>query len=100
MTYFVFIFPSASPNIVTVKGALEAIFQSHEKPLVIYSDGGATFKAASKWLNQEGVKHIFAPAYHPQSVGLGENVVKMVVHRLRCFWMENLEEVIAQWDFY
>lgn len=100
MTRYIFLFPAKSPNFDAVKRSLDEVFRTYGKPIVIYSDGGSAFKASTKWLETEGITHIFAPPYHPQSVGLAESVVKMVLYRLRCFWVDNPEEVMSQWDHY
>lgn len=100
MTRYVFLFATSSPDFASVKEALEGVFRSHGAPMVIYSDGGAAFKGATKWLESMGVHHLFAPPYHPQSVGLAESVVKMVLQRLRMAWVDNPEKVVTQWDQY
>lgn len=100
MTRYIWLFATPNAEFITVKGCLEEVFRSHGRPVVIYSDGGPGFKPCGNWLATEGVLHLMAPPYHPQSVGLAEIIVKMVIHRLRCFWSENPEEVIAQWDLY
>lgn len=53
-------------------------------PIVAYSDNGSHFhKFCTTTLEGNGVKQIFAPISHPQSVGLSERYVQAVLAGLR-----------------
>lgn len=70
-------------------------------PKAVYSDGGSHFKLEfSNLLQDREILQFVAPPYHPQSVGLAEMVVQLVMFRLRKYHVSNPDDVEEHWDQY
>lgn len=77
------------------------IFDWMEYPLACYNNGGSHFKGdVSILLQSHRIRQYLAPPSHPQSVGMSELVVQMVLHCLRRYHVESPEEVEANWDLF
>lgn len=67
-------------------------------PRAVYSDNGSHFKRFfSQHLKQKGVKQYFAPITHPQSVGLAERYVQLVLNIFRAI-LQHHPHLIFEWD--
>lgn len=70
-------------------------------PLAVYCDGGSHFKLDVKiMLEPRNIAHYVAPPYHPQSVGLAESVVQLIIQRLRKLHVDFADDVEQNWDQY
>ena len=80
------IFPFRECSSENVIEALRTVFVEEGVPKEIVSDNGTHFTArnVARYLNDQGVRHIRSPPYHPQSVGLAERAIKTVKDHLRC----------------
>jgi len=69
----------------TMKALLDHIFPVVGWPLTVYTDNGSHFTGAliSKMWVDHGVMHFPSAILHPQSVGLSERYVQMLMGRIR-----------------
>lgn len=80
---------------------MDEVFRWMGVLLAVYSDGGRHFKWNLRELFvRRNVRHFIAPPYHPQSVGLAELVVQLVLYRLPKFHVDNAQNVEDNWDLY
>jgi len=72
-------------QVSTIKALLEHVFPVVGWPLTVYSDNGSPFTGAliSKMWEDHGVLHFPSAISHPQSVGLSERHVQMLIGRIR-----------------
>lgn len=69
-------------------------------PRVVYSDNGTHFRGEfDNELAKQDIRHVWAPAYHPSSVGLAERHVQLVLSLLRKE-LQSEEDAIFKWDEY
>lgn len=67
-------------------------------PRSVYNDNGTHFKQHfSAHLKEKGVTQYFAPISHPQSVGLAERYVQVVLNIFRAI-LQHHPELILYWD--
>ena len=61
------------------------VFDTHGLPEVLVSDNGSAFTSQEfkEFIQRNGIRHVFAPPYHPASNGLAERAFKTVKKGLR-----------------
>ncbi|PAA72660.1 hypothetical protein BOX15_Mlig029664g1 [Macrostomum lignano] len=69
----------------TVISRLRRLFSQQGVPKCLVSDNGPSFvsEAVTGWLTQIGCSHITTPAYHPQSNGIAERMVRTVKETIK-----------------
>ncbi|PAA85105.1 hypothetical protein BOX15_Mlig029664g9 [Macrostomum lignano] len=69
----------------TVISRLGRLFSQQGVPKCLVSDNGPSFvsEAVTGWLTQIGCSHITTPAYHPQSNGIAERMVRTVKETIK-----------------
>lgn len=93
--------PVANADSVSTAKFLNRIFSFMGYPLAVYNDGGSHFKGeVSILLETNGILQFRAPPSHPQSVGMAELVVQLVLNRLRRLHVEQGERVERDWDVF
>ena len=72
-------------QVSTIKALLEHVFPVVGWPLTVYTDNGSHFTGAliSKMWDDHGVIHFPSAISHPQSVGLSERYVQMLMGTIR-----------------
>lgn len=84
----------------TVKFQQRRVVEPFGYPRVYYHDNGNHFKGEfSKMCEAMGVKQIWAPLYHPSSVGLAERYVQLILSVFRAILQHN-PNMIFKWDLY
>ena len=73
-------------------------FQPFGWPRARYHDNRSNFRGAFKEANKKlGVKQMFAPGYHPSSVGRAERYIQLVLKVYRCVLQHHLH-LTFYWD--
>ena len=72
-------------QVSTMRALLDHVFPVVGWPLTVYSDNGSHFTGASisKMWSDHGVIHFTTAISHPQSIGLSERYVQMLMGRIR-----------------
>lgn len=88
---------STSTSSTTIE-KLRQVFATHGLPRMIVSDNGTCFTSAEfkKFVNENGIKHVFTAPYHPSSNGLAERAVRTVKHGLKRLTEGSLETRLSR----
>jgi len=72
-------------QVSTMRVLLDHVFPVMGWPLKVYTDSGSRFTGSmiSQMWNDRGVIHFPSAISHPQSVGLSERYVQMLIGRIR-----------------
>lgn len=75
------------------------VFRWMGRAIAIYSKGGRHFKAeVTRLLKLQEMPHFISSPSHPQSVGMAEKIVKLILHRLQKYHVDDLFDVEDHWD--
>ena len=77
---------------------IRKVFSTHGIPEVIVSDNGTNFASQEfkEFMDENGIKHVFTPPYHPSSNGLAERAVQTLNKALRSNGESNIELSISR----
>ncbi|CAK1580016.1 unnamed protein product [Parnassius mnemosyne] len=96
------VFKMHKTNATAVIKVLRATFARFGLPVEIVSDQGPPFKSNEfqTFLNNNGIRQSFSPAYHPSSNGAAENAVKLCKRALKKANRESVDIDAAMQTFY
>ena len=83
---YLWAFPTPTNTTTSVVNILTNLFRIVGVPKVLLTDRGTNFTSNhfKRFLSQNGVKHIKASSYHPQTNGLVEKTNNTLITRLKC----------------
>ena len=87
---YVKIFPTAEANSVQTVKCLKTVFAEEGTAEVVMSDNGSHFTSSfvEGFLENNGVRHVYSPPYHPASNGLAERCVRTVKTLMKAALLE------------
>ena len=77
---------------------IKKVFSTHGIPEVIVNDNGTNFanQEFKEFMDENCIKHVFTPPYHPSSNGLAERAVQTLKKALRSNGKSNIELSISR----